>query len=87
MTSLLPFLLILICPLMMLFMMRGMHGHGAHPAEKGATDAHGIGDANEDQIVELREQRDQLEARVDELEAQLDRIERSQEEPLIRTSA
>ena len=82
MTSLLPYLLILACPLMMLFMMRGMHGHGAHPAEKGATDAHGIGDASEDQLVELREQRDQLEARVDELEAQLDRIERSQESAL-----
>ena len=76
MRSLLPFAFILICPLMMLFMMRGMHGHDAHPAEKGAPDAHGIGDASEDQ----------LEARVDELEAQLQRIERSQEEQLITTS-
>jgi TolA-binding protein len=87
MRSLLPFIFILVCPLMMLFMMRGMHGHGAHPDEKGATGVHGIGDASEDQLVELREQRDELEARVDELEAQLQRIERSQEEPLIRTSA
>lgn len=86
MRSLLPFIFILICPLMMLFMMRGMHGRGAHPAEKGAIDVHGIGDASEDQLVELREQRDQLEARVDELEAQLQRIERSQEEQLITTS-
>jgi TolA-binding protein len=82
MRSLLPFVFILICPLMMLFMMRGMHGHSQHPAEKGATDVHGIGDASEDQLVELREQRDQLEARVDELEAHLDRIERSQEDPV-----
>jgi TolA-binding protein len=87
MTSLLPFLFILICPLMMLFMMRGMHGRDAHPAENGTPDAQSIRDAGEDQIAELRQQRDQLEARVDELEAQLGRIERSQEEPLIRTSA
>jgi hypothetical protein len=28
--SLLPFLLVLACPLMMMFMMRGMGGHGGH---------------------------------------------------------
>jgi TolA-binding protein len=87
MRSLLPFVFILICPLMMLFMMRGMHGHGAHPAEKGTTEADGIPDTQQDQITELREQRDRLEARVDELEAQMSRVEQSEEEPLIRTSA
>jgi TolA-binding protein len=86
MRSLLPFLFILVCPIMMLFMMRGMHGHGSHQAEKGATDAKGMGDTGDDQITGLREQRDQLEARVDELEAQLGRIEQSREEPLIHTS-
>ena len=35
---LLPFTLLLACPLLMVFMMRGMHsGHGGH----GAPDAHG----------------------------------------------
>jgi len=30
-TGLLPYVLILLCPLMMIFMMRGMHsGHGGH---------------------------------------------------------
>jgi Protein of unknown function (DUF2933) len=87
MRSLLPFVFILICPLMMLFMMRGMHGHGAHSAEKGTKDAQGIGDTGDDQIAELCEQRDQLETRVDELEAQLNGIEGSREEPLVRTSA
>lgn len=87
MRSLLPFVFILICPLMMLFMMRGMHGHGAHPVEKGTTEADGIPDTQQDQIAELREQRDLLEARVDELEAQMSRVEQSEEEPLIRTSA
>jgi hypothetical protein len=28
--SILPFLLLLACPLMMVFMMRGMGGHGGH---------------------------------------------------------
>jgi TolA-binding protein len=87
MRSLLPFVFILICPLMMLFMMRGMHGHGAQHAEKGTTDAQGVGVTGDDQIAELREQRDQLETRVDELEAQLNRIEESQEKSLVRTSA
>jgi len=88
MRSLLPFLFILICPLMMLFMMRGMHGRGAHTAEQDAADQQGIREPGEDtQTAELRELRDRLEARVDELEAQLVRIERSHEEPLVRTSA
>jgi cell division protein FtsB len=87
MRSLLPFIFILICPLMMLFMMRGMHGRGAHAAEQDAADRKGIHEAGEDQLAELREQRDQLEARVDELETQLARIERSRERQQIRTSA
>ena len=28
--ALIPLLLVLACPLMMIFMMRGMHGHGGH---------------------------------------------------------
>jgi Protein of unknown function (DUF2933) len=77
MRSLLPFVFILICPLMMLFMMRGMHGRGAHSADQQArSDQQGMLAAGEDpQIVELRQQRDRLEARVDELEAQMNRIE------------
>lgn len=86
MRSLLPIIFILICPLMMLFMMRGMHGRGAHSAEKGTTDAQGILDTGGGHSAELRKQRDQLEARVDELEAQLSRLERSGEEQLTRTS-
>lgn len=81
MRSLLPFIFILICPLMMLFMMRGMHGRGADSADQHArSDEQGMLAAGEDQqIVELRQQRDQLEARVDELEAQMGRIEQPQE--------
>jgi hypothetical protein len=88
MRSLLPFVFVLACPLMMLFMMRGMHGRGAPSAERDATGQQGVREAGADaQTAELRDQRDRLEARVDELEAQLARIERSREEPLIGTSA
>jgi Protein of unknown function (DUF2933) len=81
MRSLLPFIFILICPLMMLFMMRGMHGRGAHSADQHKMpDQQGTLEAGEDpQIAALREQRDRLEARVDELEAQMSRNERPRE--------
>lgn len=88
MRALLPFVFILICPLMMLFMMRGMHGRGARSAEPDTTGQRGVREAGDEaQRAELREQRDRLEARVDELEAQLARIERSHEEPRILSSA
>jgi Protein of unknown function (DUF2933) len=38
--SVLPFLLVLACPLMMVFMMRGMHGHGDR-RHSGEPRAHG----------------------------------------------
>jgi len=81
MRSLLPYLFILICPLMMVVMMRGMHGRGARSADQHSKpDQQGILEAGEDpQIIELRQQRDLLEARVDELEAQMSRIERPRE--------
>lgn len=43
---LLPFTLLLACPLLMVFMMRGMHGgHGDHGGQgaSGASDAHPTG--------------------------------------------
>jgi hypothetical protein len=79
MRSLLPFVFVLICPLMMLFMMRGMHGRGAHADEQhGTAGQQGMLASGEDpQIAELRRQRDELEARVDELESQMSRIARA----------
>jgi hypothetical protein len=35
--SILPFLLLLACPLMMVVMMRGMGGHGGHGADHSTT--------------------------------------------------
>lgn len=40
--DLLPFTLLLACPLLMVFMMRGHGGHGGQGAS-GATDAHATG--------------------------------------------
>lgn len=81
MKTLLPILFILICPLMMLFMMRGMHGHGGHATNQNpGPGQRGILDGNEDSdVATLRAERDQLEARVEELETQMRRIERPQE--------
>ena len=89
MRLLLPFIFVLICPLMMLFMMRGVHGRGAHSDDRQRTPDHqDIVAAGEDpRIVELRRQRDELGARVDELEAQMSRLDPTREaEPQVHAS-
>ena len=51
------FLLILACPLMMIFMMRGGHGHGGH--------SHGSNGAQEpSSLDELRRRRDELDQEI-----------------------
>lgn len=81
MKALLPFLFILICPLMMLFMMRGMHGHGAHAGDQhpGPGQESVLEGREDPEVATLLEQRDRLEARVEELEAQMSRFQRAQE--------
>lgn len=88
MKELLPYLFILICPLMMLFMMRVVHGRSAHAADQyPAASQRSILDACEGgEVATLREQRDQLETRVQELETQMSRLERSRKaEPRVST--
>jgi hypothetical protein len=48
-------LLILACPLMMIFMMRGGHGHGGHADMHGST-----GTREPSSLDELRRRRDEL---------------------------
>ncbi|HET6496009.1 MAG TPA: DUF2933 domain-containing protein [Thermoleophilia bacterium] len=80
MQALLPYLLILMCPVAMFFMMRGMHGRRAHAAaQHSGPGQQGIFEGPEDtEVAALFEQRDQLGARVEELEAQMLRLERAQ---------
>jgi hypothetical protein len=69
MKEILPILLLLLCPLMMIFMMRGMHGRG---------ESHGHGeDTERDQasVSRRRDERAALEKRVRELETRLDYFE------------
>jgi hypothetical protein len=65
--ALLPFLFILVCPLLMLFMMRGMHG--SHKHNSGEAEAQDRMSA-----AELRTLRDDLTARVDQIDARIDGI-------------
>jgi hypothetical protein len=71
MKSILPVLFVLICPLMMLFMMRGMHGQN-HDHGKGerapARDSQAI-------LDELRNMRQDLELRMDDLNGRINSIE------------
>jgi len=67
------FLLILACPLVMIFMMRGMHGrHGgdsSHGRAQKHTGGHGPSDSSVS-VDELRRQREQLDRQIDEREAE-----------------
>lgn len=72
MTAFLPYLFILICPLMMLFMMRGMHGQRPHDArDQGAFDEHGRLRQGQS-LTLLADERDRLEEQLAELDAEID---------------
>ena len=71
-------LLILACPLMMIFMMRGMHGGHGGNAEGGHThgmaggchgNMHGQGDSASS-LDDLRRQREDLDRQIEEREAE-----------------
>lgn len=76
----LPLLLLLACPLMMIFMMRGMMGHGSHGGH-GKDDAHGAPDTPArltDEATspeELRHLRDELTARLEQLDSRIEDLE------------
>ena len=69
--TLLILLLLLACPLMMVWMMRGHGGHGGH-ASHGAGHDHVHGDADEmcgsGSLDELRRRRAELDAEIAQLE-------------------
>lgn len=79
MRQFLPLLFLLACPLMMIFMMRGM-GHGGHGAH-GKDDAHGAPDTPTrltDEATspeELRHLRDELTARLEQLDSRIEDLE------------
>jgi len=54
MSAILPFVLLLACPLMMVFMMRGMHGRGGH------TEADPKPPRERMSLDELKHERDEL---------------------------
>ena len=57
--SLLPLVLVLACPLMMIFMMRGMHGGGGG-GRGHAAGCHGGGEGQPKSLDDLKHERDQL---------------------------
>jgi hypothetical protein len=73
------FLLIVACPLMMLFMMRGHRGHssGADGAKGGPADGHAAGQVHSDSVAsveELRRQRTKLDEEIEALGANETRV-------------
>ena len=58
--------LVLVCPLMMIFMMRGGHGHGGgHAGQAGGGHDHEV-EAREASTDELRRRRDELDRLIEE---------------------
>ena len=73
--ALLPFLLIVACPLMMIFMMRGMHGHGGNaPAEPKPRE--------QMSLDELKQERDKLNGLIGDRAEQIVRAGGSRREAL-----
>ena len=73
MANYLFFLLILACPLMMIFMMRGMHGRHGGDSGHGRAQQHDGGHGHSDSsasLDELRRQRERLDSQIDEREAE-----------------
>jgi hypothetical protein len=75
----LPFLLVLACPLMMFFMMRGMMGHGSH----GKSDAKGALDMatridETTSPTELHQLRDDLTVCLGQVDARLEGLEHAE---------
>ena len=58
-------LLLLACPLMMVWMMRGGHGHGAHG---GGGHDHSKAEEAEPSLDELRRRRDEIDRLIEEQE-------------------
>jgi hypothetical protein len=72
MRAFLPFLFILVCPLMMLFMMRRMHGRRSDDAQdSGAFDENGTLRQGQ-RLRSLSGERARLEQQLAELDAELD---------------
>jgi Protein of unknown function (DUF2933) len=72
MRALLPYVFILVCPLMMLFMMRGMHGRRSDNAHgQGAVDEHGTPRQGQS-LASLSDERARLEKQLAELDAEID---------------
>jgi hypothetical protein len=68
-------LLILACPLMMIWMMRGMHGSRGGNADGGHAHGHAAGrghghDDSSASLDELRSRREQLDCEIEEREAE-----------------
>jgi len=64
MSQYLFFLLILACPLMMVFMMRGGHRHGSHGHAHMGPNGDASGDGDPAPIDELKRQRDELDREI-----------------------
>ena len=72
MRAFLPYLFILVCPVMMLFMMRGMHGRRSDNAHgQGAVDEHGTPRQGQS-LASLSDERARLEKQLAKLDAEID---------------
>ena len=64
-------LLLLACPLMMFFMMRGGHGHGHGQSQSNAPASHDVWTGNGKDAADQRPSLEELRTRLDDLEVQI----------------
>jgi hypothetical protein len=75
----LPFLLVLACPLMMVFMMRGMMGHGSHGKDDAKESDAAMPRIDEaTSAAELQQLRDDLTARLGQLDSRIEELEHAE---------
>ena len=72
-STILLVLLVLACPLMMMWMMRGGHGHGAAQGHAGGRHGGETDSTESRSTAELRRQRDELERQIAEREQAAER--------------
>ncbi len=71
----LPFLIVLACPLSMLFMMRGMGGGQCATEGEQARRSSGVGLTRDEQVAELRAQMESLQAQQQAISRELNELE------------
>jgi hypothetical protein len=82
MRQILPFLFLLACPVMMIFMMRGMHGHGSQDKDHApqTPESHRLHADSSAGAEELQKLRDEIDTRLQVMDARIEELKRAEDD-------